>query len=91
MHRKLSVSAKENRTSDMSLVEKSVLATTSRWGCFVGAKAYHGNPYDGHTLKDRLQQVERVAAGQPECAFIDRGYRGHKCRGDMQAHVDRRR
>jgi hypothetical protein len=80
MHRKLSESAKEKRTSNMSLVVNSVFAATSRGGWFGGAKAHHGNPYDDHTLKDRLQPVERVAAGQPECAFVDRGYRGHNCR-----------
>jgi hypothetical protein len=76
MHRKLSESAKEKRTSDMSLVLNSVSANTSHGGWFGGAKDSHGNPYDVHTLKDRLQPVERVAAGQPEYAFVDRGYRG---------------
>lgn len=32
------------------------------WQYFCGrVKAYHGNPYDGHTLKESLLQVERVS------------------------------
>jgi IS5 family transposase len=69
---------------------KVSVAATSRGGWFVGAKAYHGNPYDGHTLKDSLLQVNRVA-GEPEHAFVDMGYRGHNYRGDTQVHVDKRR
>jgi IS5 family transposase len=68
---------------------KVSVAATSRGGWFVGAKAYHGNPYDGHTLKDSLQQVNRVA-GEPEHAFVDMGYRGHNYRGATQVHVDKR-
>ena len=37
------------------------VAATSRGGWFIGAKAIHGNPYDGHTLKEALKQVERIA------------------------------
>jgi hypothetical protein len=55
---------------------KVSVAATSKGGWFVGAKAIHGNPYDGHTLKDALKQVERIAQ-RPELAFVDRGYRGH--------------
>jgi IS5 family transposase len=69
---------------------KVSVAATSRGGWFVGAKAYHGNPYDGHTLKDSLQQVKHVA-GEPEHVFVDMGYRGHNYRGDAQVYVDKRR
>jgi IS5 family transposase len=69
---------------------KVSVAATSRGGWFVGAKAYHGNPYDGHTLKDSLQQIKRIT-GEPEHVFVDMGYRGHNYRGDTQVHVDKRR
>jgi IS5 family transposase len=69
---------------------KVSVAATSRGGWFVGAKAFHGSPYDGHTLKDSLQQVKRVAK-EPEHVFVDMGYRGHNYRGDTQVHVDKRR
>jgi len=54
---------------------KVSVAATSRGGWFVGAMAVHDNPYDGHTLKDALDQVQRVVA-LPEHAFLDMGYRG---------------
>ena len=69
---------------------KVSLAATSRGGWFVGAKAFHGNPYDGHTLKDALDQVGRVAH-TPQHAFVDMGYRGHDYEGTVQVHVDKRR
>jgi len=69
---------------------KVSVAATSRGGWFVGAKAVHGNPYDGHTLKDALKQVERIAQ-RPEHAFVDMGYRGHGYSGKVEVHVDKRR
>lgn len=69
---------------------KVSVAATSRGGWFVGAKAYHGNPYDGHTLKNSLNQVKRIIE-VPEHVFVDMGYRGHDYRGNAQVHVDKRR
>ncbi len=69
---------------------KVSVAATSRGGWFVGAKALHGNPYDGHTLKDAIKQVERIAR-PPEHVFVDMGYRGHKYPGKVEVHVDKRR
>ena len=69
---------------------KVSVAATSRGGWFVGAKALHGNPYDGHTLKAALQQVERIARS-PEHVFVDMGYRGHGYSGKVNVHVDKRR
>jgi len=68
---------------------KVSVAATSRGGWFVGAKAVHGNPYDAHTLKDALKQVQRIA-GDPEHAFVDMGYRGHGYSGTVEVHVDKR-
>ena len=69
---------------------KLSVAATSRGGWFVGAKALHGNPYDGHTLKDAIKQVERIAR-PPEHVFVDMGYRGHGYTGEVEVHVDKRR
>jgi len=69
---------------------KVSVAATSRGGWVVGAMAVHDNPYDGHTLKDALDQVQRVAA-LPEHAFVDMGYRGHGYSGEVKVHVDKRR
>jgi transposase, IS5 family len=35
------------------------------------------NPYDGHTLREALAQVEILTDTRPKRAFVDRGYRGH--------------
>jgi IS5 family transposase len=69
---------------------KVSVAATSRGGWFVGAMAVHGNPYDGHTLKNALDQVKRISAS-PEHAFVDMGYRGHGYSGKVKVHVDKRR
>jgi IS5 family transposase len=53
------------------------LAATQRDNFIVGAQALPGNPYDGHTLKGALQQVQRLTGTKPERCFVDRGYRGH--------------
>jgi IS5 family transposase len=69
---------------------KVSIAATSRGGWFVGAKAIHGNPYDGHTLNRAINQIKRIGI-VPEHAFVDMGYRGHDYKGSCQVHVDKRR
>ena len=69
---------------------KVSVAATSKGGWFLGAMAVHGNPYDGHTLKEALKQVKRVIR-EPEHVFVDMGYRGHNYRGGTEVHVDKRR
>ena len=56
---------------------KVSIATTNRGGFVVGMQALPGNPYDGHTLGEALEQVEILTDQRPELAFVDRGYRGH--------------
>ena len=56
---------------------KVSVATTNRGGFVVGMRALPGNPYDGHTLHEALEQVEILTDQRPELAFVDRGYRGH--------------
>lgn len=70
---------------------KVSVAATSRGGWFVGARAVHGNPYDGHTLGGAMEQVVRICGMVPEHAFADRGYRGHDYTGSCMVHVDRLR
>lgn len=67
---------------------KVSVAATSKGGWFVGAMALHGNPYDGHTLNGALSQIERLVK-KPEHVFVDRGYRGHDYKGDIEVHVDK--
>lgn len=35
-----------------------------------------GNPYDGHTLAEALEQAAIRSDGKPEVAIVDRGYKG---------------
>ncbi|MGA9252753.1 MAG: IS5 family transposase [Roseobacter sp.] len=56
---------------------KVSVATTNRGGFVVGMRALPGNPYDGHTLGEALEQVEILTDQKPAMAFVDRGYRGH--------------
>ncbi|MGR3366256.1 MAG: IS5 family transposase [Sagittula sp.] len=56
---------------------KVTVATTTEGGFVVGMRALPGNPYDGHTLHEALEQVEILTDRRPHMAFVDRGYRGH--------------
>ena len=60
---------------------KVSVATTHREGFVVGMRALPGNPYDGHTLREALKQVEILTETRPRRAFVDRGYRGHGVEG----------
>jgi len=69
---------------------KVSVAATSKGGWFVGAKAFHGNPYDGHTISLALNQVERLSSTKPEHVYVDQGYRGHNFTGKgIKVHVDK--
>ena len=57
---------------------KVVFVTTSASNWIVGAQAVHGNPYDGATLKDALDQTALLTGVQPEQAAVDQGFRGKK-------------
>jgi transposase, IS5 family len=56
---------------------KVSVAATINEGFIVGARSMPGNPYDGHTLVDALDQVEILTDIRPSLAVVDRGYRGH--------------
>ncbi len=60
---------------------KVSLTTTNRrakGGQFIlHAKALPGNPYDGHTLKNVLEETEALTGREIERAYVDKGYRGH--------------
>ncbi len=59
---------------------KVSIATTLEGGFVVGMRSMPGNPYDGHTLAEALQQVETLTGCRPSLAVVDRGYRGHGVR-----------
>lgn len=55
------------------------IASTLKGNLIVGAKSFHGNPYDGHTLNEQLEQASILmqdSAAKPTTAFVDLGYRG---------------
>jgi IS5 family transposase len=61
-------------------VKVSIAVTNARaaGGQFVlGIQAMPGLPYDGHTLKDQIAQVERLTGEKVARVYVDKGYRGH--------------
>ncbi len=61
-------------------VKVSVTTTNARakGGQFVlHAKALPGNPYDGHTLKDAIEETQALTGREIERGYADKGYRGH--------------
>lgn len=55
---------------------KVSIATTHKEGLVVGMRSMPGNPYDGHTLFEALEQVSILTDCQPKEVFVDLGYRG---------------
>ena len=55
---------------------KVSLATTLKEGFVVGMRSMPGNPYDGHTLPETLEQVGILTEYKPTTAVVDKGYRG---------------
>ena len=60
---------------------KVSVTTTLAEGFVVGMRSLPGNPYDGHTLAEALEQVEILTNRRPRLAVVDRGYRGHGVEG----------
>jgi IS5 family transposase len=58
---------------------KVSLAVTHKSGLMVGARAFPGNPYDGHTLAEQLEQTNTLLQDigvRPTTAVVDLGFRG---------------
>ena len=60
---------------------KVSIATTLKEGLVVGMRSMPGNPYDGHTLAETLEQVGILAERKPTTAIVDKGYRGVEIEG----------
>ena len=56
---------------------KVSVATTLDEGFVVGMRTFPGNPYDGHTLKEALEQVAILTDRRPDLAVVDGGYCSH--------------
>jgi IS5 family transposase len=57
------------------------VATTLDGGFVVGMRSMPGNPHDGHTLAEALEQVAILTDHAPSRVVVDRGYRGHGVAG----------
>ena len=61
---------------------KVSLAVTHKQGLMVGARSLPGNPYDGHSLAEQIEQIEQTTTPlqdigvKPKTAVVDLGYRG---------------
>ena len=61
-------------------VKVSITTTNKRCkgGQFIlHAKALPGNPYDGHTLAEVIEETQALTGRQIERAYVDKGYVGH--------------
>jgi IS5 family transposase len=61
-------------------VKVSLTSTNKRCkgGQFIlHAKALPGNPYDGHTLKEVIEETQALTGREIERAYVDKGYVGH--------------
>jgi len=66
------------------------IASTAKENWAVASLAFHGNAYDGHTLKQTIEQVVRVTGSAPLQATCDLGYRGHNYEGDCKVLIANR-
>lgn len=60
---------------------KVTVATTHKEGLVVGMRSLPGNPFDGHTLAEAIEQVEILTDQKPKAVFVDKGYRGAEVPG----------
>ena len=70
---------------------KASIVTTNRrapGGQFVlHAKALPGNPYDGHTLRDVIEDTQKLTGCEIERAYVDKGYRGHDAQNPRRVFI----
>ena len=60
---------------------KVSLATTHSEGFVVGMRSMPGNPYDGHTLPETIEQVTILTEHKPTTAVVDKGFRSVEVEG----------
>ena len=71
-------------------VKVSIVTTNARapGGQFVlHAKALPGNPYDGHTLRDVIEDTEKLTGCEIERGYVDKGYRGHDAKNPRRVFI----
>lgn len=65
------------------------VVTTMKKPFVVGIQAFEGNPFDGHTLSQSIEQAERLGSFKADEVYVDRGYRGHDYKGNAIVHIVR--
>jgi IS5 family transposase len=60
---------------------KVALASTLKEGLVVGCRSMPGNPYDGHTLAEKIEQVSILTGHDPKTVIVDKGYQGAQVEG----------
>ena len=71
-------------------VKASIVTTNRRapGGQFVlHAKSLPGNPYDGHTLRDVIEDTQQLTGCEIERAYVDKGYRGHDAQNPHRVFI----
>ena len=71
-------------------VKVSIVTTNTRapGGQFVlHARALPGNPYDGHTLRDVIDQTQKLTGCEIERGYVDKGYRGHDAQNPRRVFI----
>lgn len=73
---------------------KASIAVTEKSCLVVGARAFAGNPYDGHTLAEQIEQTtilmqDIAGSPRPETVIVDLGYRGAQVDGVELIHRGR--
>ncbi len=70
--------AKGKEAKKFEFGNKTGIVLTKTTKIVVGALAFEGNPYDGHTLDEHLEQTEYLTDKRPKIGIVDRGYKGKK-------------
>lgn len=66
---------------------KVSMATTSKNNWVVAIRTHHGNPYDGHTLKQSIEKAEEITNWKAKNVTVDLGYRGHDYDGRAKVNI----
>jgi IS5 family transposase len=67
---------------------KVSVVSTSQGNWCVGVQSFHGNPYDGQTLKEAINQSERLTGVKPKHVHVDKGYKGVEYHPeDVEVHL----
>ena len=51
------------------------------------ARALPDNPYDGHPLRDVIEDTEALTGCPIERAYVDKGYRGHSTENPRRVFI----